>query len=666
YITAYTSGTVSKKSFIRLELASQVKTMGDMGVADNRDLFSFSPSVKGKAFWVDAQTVEFRPDEPLKAGEDYEVSFDLGKVTETEEGLEEFEFDFRVIRPGMSATQQGLVSQNNTSMDYMQLKGEILTSDQEDPKAIEKALEVDFPDKVKVKWEHRPASNSYAFTIDSIKKTSSVRNLKLKWSGDPIDSEAEGTMELPVPGIGVFTVLDIKAVQDQEDYALVQLSQPISVAQDLSGLISLSGVGSPKYTVDRSQVKIYSGDKLEGNYGVQVSPGIENIEGAKLRTGKTANIVFENRKPSVAIAGSGSIIPNSGKLVLPFEAVNLKAVDVTIIKIYENNIPQFFQGNNFNGESDLRRVAKPVVQKTIRLDEDKALNLHKKNRFTLDLDKLLKTEPGAMYRIMIGFRRDYNVYKCAAETGDGDTAASDNPDGEEYYSYSDNIDEDDQFWQYLYGGSYPRGFRWEDRENPCTNSYYTTDKWASRNVMASNIGLVAKRGNDNSMLIVATDLLTAGTMSGVTLELLDYQRQIIHTVKTDGDGMARFDLKRKPFLLIAKNGDERAYLKLDDGSSLPLSRFDVGGDVVQKGLKGFIYGERGVWRPGDSLYLSFVLEDKLKTLPGGYPVTFELYDPKGQLFKRVINGKPLNGFYAFKTATESTSPTGNWLVKVKA
>ncbi|MGY0036240.1 alpha-2-macroglobulin family protein [Pedobacter sp. NJ-S-72] len=185
--------------------------------------------------------------------------------------------------------------------------------------------------------------------------------------------------------------------------------------------------------------------------------------------------------------------------------------------------------------------------------------------------------------------------------------------------------------------------------------------------MVSNIGLVAKRGNDNSMLIVATDLLTAKGMSGVTLELLDYQRQVIHTVKTDGDGMASFDLKKKPFLLVAKHGEERGYLKLDDGNSLPLSRFDdVGGDVVQNGLKGLIYGERGVWRPGDSLFLSFILEDKLKKLPAAYPVTFELYNPQGQLVKKTISGASLNGFYAFRTTTESTAPTGNWTAKVKA
>lgn len=662
YIEAYTSGTVSKKSYIRVHLANQVKTMSDVGVADSRDLFSFSPSVKGKAYWIDAQTVEFRPEESLKPGENYEATFNLNKVTDTEEGLGTFEFDFRVIRPGLHLTQNGLVSQNNTALDYMKLTGEVTTSDQEDSKLIEKVLNVEFPQSLKVKWQHDPAKNTSTFTVDSIKKTSKETPLKLVWSGDPIDAEGEkskGEEIVTIPAAGVFKVLNIRAVQDLEDFALVQFSEPVSVGQDLNGLLSLAGTTDLRFTIDASQVKIYSPTTLEGNYTLTVSEGIENINGKKLQAGKTANIVFENKLPSVVIAGSGTIIPNSGKLVLPFEAVNLKAVDVTVIKIYENNIPQFFQTNNYKDGGELRRVGKPVIQKTIRLDEDKALDLHKKHRFTLDLDKIIRTEPGAMYRITIGFRHEYNVYKCAeADASEADTER-------EYNGYGEKIDEDDEFWE-RYNSYYPNNYRWEDRDNPCTPSYYTNERWASRNLMASNIGLIAKRGNDNSMLIVATDLLTAKALSGVTLELLDYQRQVIHTVKTDGDGMASFDLKRKPFLLIAKNGNERGYLKLDDGNSLPLSRFDVGGDVVQNGLKGFIYGERGVWRPGDSVFLSFVLEDKLKKLPGGYPVTFELYNPQGQLIKRFINGKPLNGFYAFRTATESTAPTGNWMAKVKA
>jgi len=666
YVEAYTSGTVSKKSFIRVQLASQVKTMGDLAKPDERNLFSFSPAVKGKTYWIDAQTVEFRPDEDLQSGETYAVTFNLAKVTETEKDLEEFDFDFRVINPGLALTQNGLVSQNNTSLNYMKLSGEITTADEEDAKAIEKCLEVDFDQQLKVKWQHNPGKNSSTFLIDSIKKTNDEEKLILKWSGNAIDSKNKGEEELMVPALGVFKVLATKAVQDLEDFALVQFSEPVGIGQDLTGLITLGNFNDLKFTIDGSQVKVYTPDALLGNYALTINKGIVNSNEKTLTSAVTANLVFENKKPAVTIAGSGTILPNSGKLVLPFEAINLKAVDITIVKVYENNLPQFFQTNNYKEASDLRRVGKPLIQKKMRLDEDKSLNLHKKNRFVLDLDKIIKSEPGAMYRVTLSFRRSYNILKCAAidavDTKDNELEEGD----DEENSYGQHIDEDDNFWA-GYDRYYAEGdYRWNDREDPCTPSFYTNDKWASRNLLVSNIGLVAKRGNDNSMLVVATDLLTTKGLSGTTIELLDYQRQVLLTAKTDGDGMVRFDLKRKPFLLIAKNGDERGYLKLDDGNSLPLSRFDVGGDVVQNGLKGLIYGERGVWRPGDSLFLSFILEDKLKKLPPSYPVTFELYNPQAQIVKKSVSTSSLNGFYSFHTATESTAPTGNWVVKVKA
>ena len=659
YIESFTSGTISKKSTIRVHLAAPLNSVVELGKPDERDLFDFSPSIKGKAFWLDAQTIEFRPDEPLEAGKTYEASFALGKVTEIAEDLEEFEFDFRVINPGINVVQNGLVSQNNTSLEYMKLTGVVTTSDQEESKSIEETVKLQYSQNLKIKWQHSPEKNSYYFSVDSIKKSAKSESLKLNWSGDPINAEEKGTIDIEVPALGTFSVLSIKAIQEQEDYALVQLSEPLSVAQDLTGLITINNLSDLKFTIDRSQVKVYSSQNLEGEYSVNVNAGIENIQGKTLSQNSTANIVFENKSPSVTIAGSGTILPNSGKLVLPFEAVNLKAVDVTVIKIYENNIPQFFQSNGYKDGSDLRRVAKPIVQKVIRLDEDKGLNLSKKNRFTLDLDKIMKAEPGAMYRVTIGFRQSYNVFACA----DADAEPGDNNEGDN--SYGEKIDEDDDFWN-AYNSYYPSNYRWNDRDNPCTPSYYTNERWASRNLIASNIGLVAKRGSDNSMLIVATDLLTAKPMSAVTLELRDYQNQVIYSTKSDADGFASFELKRKPFLLIAKNGEERGYLKMDDGGSLPLSRFDVSGDVVQNGLKGFIYGERGVWRPGDSIFVSFILEDKLKKLPAKYPVTFELYNPKGQLYKKIINSNPLDGFYAFKTTTDRAAPTGNWLAKVRA
>ena len=659
YIDSYTSGTISKKSYIRVHLANAVPTVTDLGKPDERNLLSFSPKIKGKAFWIDPQTIEFRPDEPLKSNQKYEATLNLGLITTTDKKLEEFDFDFKVIKPGFNVTQNGLVSQNNTSRTYMKLTGEVNTSDFEESQNIEKLLKLNFGQKLKIKWQHEPAKNRSTFSIDSVKKTASENELVLEWNGDAIKAKDNtGDEKVTVPAANVFKVLDIKPIQGLEDYALIQTSMPISVSQDLNGLISLGDLEDLRFTIDASQIKVYAPDDLLGNYNVTVNTTVKDIDNNQLESAKAANIVFEDKLPAVSISGSGTILPNSGKLVLPFEATNLKAVDIIVIKILENNIPQFFQANNYKEGNELRRVAKPIVQKTIRLDEDKALNLNKKNRFTLDLDKIIRTEPGAMYRVSIGFRKEYNVYDCKVDT----TAKS----GGQYYDngYGETIDEDDEFWS-RYNNYYPDDYDWDDKDDPCTSSYYTNERWASRNLMASNIGLIVKRGNDDNMLVIATDLLTAKPMSGVTLDFLDYQKQSIKTATTDGDGLAIFDLKRKPFLLVAKSGAERGYLKLDDGNSLPLSRFDVSGEIVQDGIKGLIYGERGVWRPGDSVYLSFILEDKLKKLPANYPITFEFYNPKGQLAKRTVIAKSLNGFYNLKTATENTALTGNWLAKVK-
>lgn len=659
YIEAYTSGVISKQGTIRIQLATEVPTLHASTGPEERNLFSFSPAVKGKSYWTDARTIEFRPDENLKPGETYNTKFNLGDLADVTGELDEFEFQFRVIKPSFKTEHDGLKALSSSSLELMKLTGTLYMADNENPAQVEKLLIANQQGKRSaIRWVHDAANRNSRFTIDSIQRGKQETRLSLTWDGEAIGSDVKGNETISVPATGDFKVLDIKAMQDPEQYLLVQFSDPILVAQDLNGLIGISNVSDLHYTIDGSEVKIYSPDRLEGNYSVLVNEGIENIVSRKITKSMSANAVFENRMPSVSIPGKGTILPNSGKLTFPFEAVNLNAVDVTIVKIIENNIPQYFQVNDMNGGQELRRVAKPVVMKTIRLDQDKALNLKRKNRFSLDIDKLLKAETGAIYRITIGFRRSYSVFGC------DENQVTENESGERNY-YGEKIDEDDDFWS-RYDNYYPDDYNWEERDNPCTNSYYTNERWAVRNVLASNIGLVAKRGNDNAMLVAATDILTTEPMGGIELQLLDYQQQVIQTATTSNDGLAKIEVKRKPYLLIARKGDQRSYLKLDDGTSLPLSRFDVGGDVIQSGIKGFMYGERGVWRPGDSVFVGFILEDKTGTLPEGHPITFELYNPQGQLNKRLIRNKGINGFYTFKTATDAGAPTGNWQAKIKA
>ena len=90
-----------------------------------------------------------------------------------------------------------------------------------------------------------------------------------------------------------------------------------------------------------------------------------------------------------------------------------------------------------------------------------------------------------------------------------------------------------------------------------------------------------------------------------------------------------------------------------------------GGKDIQKGLKGFIYGERGVWRPGDTLHISFMLEDREKRIPDKHPVALEIYNPRGQFYTKMISTQGTNGFYTFAVPTQADDPTGLWNAYVK-
>ncbi len=668
YVEAYTTGIVSKTSSVRVQLAADASTTHTVGQPVTEKLFEFYPEVKGKASWIDARTIEFKPEKNLETDRMYKVNFNLSKVTKVPSKYNELAFNLQTVKPSFKVNIDGLRAE--TVKNKMFLKGDITTADVEDGKEIEKVLTVIQNSKgYKINWQHN-SSKIHSYTVTGIERSpSQASSLKLLWNGKPMRIDILGEQEIEIPKQGDFKVLSVTAENETQQYASVKFSEPIAIGQDLTGLLTISNEEDISYSINGSEVKLFSGKSLEGNYTVNINTGIKDSWGEILPNGFTSNVVFENKKPNVKILGKGNILPTSGKLVLPFDAINLSAVDISIIKIMENKVPQFLQQNEIAGDNELRRVAKPIVQKTLRLDDDKTLDLHTKQRFSLDIDKFLKTEPGAIYRVTIGFRPTYSLYtKMASDTLKDDDANSN--DGEYYEDegnyYGDNTGKDDYdaFWE-GYDNYYPRGYRWDRKDDPTSNSYFNKDRWASRNILASNIGLTAKKGNDNSISVAVSSIISTEPMSGVELIVMDYQNQVIAKGTSTSDGFATILLKQKPYLLVAKKGTERGYLKLDDGSSLALSRFDVGGEEIQKGIKGFIFGERGVWRPGDSLFLHCILEDKTGNLPKDMPVEFNLITPQGQLYKKIIQTNATDGFNVFKTSTDAASPTGNWLVRTK-
>lgn len=659
YISSYTSGVISKTAAIRIQLAGDTKVTHPLGKTDE-SLFNFSPSVKGQTSWIDARTIEFRPDKPLSPGDLYTISFNLGKVTDVPDKFRTFRFNAEILPPSFVVREDGLRS--NGDKENMFLPGAIETADNETASDIEKILSAtQGTNKLKIQWQHAGSSRTHLYTVEGIKKDSAGSEVILKWDGKSLKSKYQGEQKIAVPALGDFTLLDARAIDDNGQYISMLFSDAISVTQDLSGLLSVADAGQVTHSINGSEVRLYLAETPEGSYTVNVNAGIQNKFDQALGKDFVSTVFFGSQKPSVSIVGKGNILPHKGKLTLPFTSINLNAVDVSIVKIYENNIPQFLQDNDMGGNDGLRRVAVPLVQQTIRLDDDKSLDLHKRQRFSLDIDKYLQTEPGAVYNITIGFRPEYSLYDCSASS-----TSTEADDGEEeaFFNTSFSPDNYQDFWD-RYNNYYPFGYDWSHRDNPCYSAYYNKERFESRNILASNIGIIAQKGAANQLTLIITDLLTANPLNGAIIKVLDYQHQTIGSTKSDESGFATIDLSAKPYLVIVSTVNEKGYLKVDDGSSLPLSRFNIAGEEVRNGIKGFLFAERGVWRPGDSLFIGFIERNQHANLPADHPIEFELYNPLGQLQKKLVQKNDNGGFNIFKMNTDENALTGNWRAKVK-
>ena len=655
YIAAHTAGVISVQDEVRIKLTKAVKDSAELGRSIQSGL-KFRPAVNGKAFWADASTVVFKPESSFAPNQTYEVSVDLRQLLGAPSSVPAFRFGFKTMEQNFEVNVEGLEIYEKGD-NQLQLRGNLQTADVASEELTEKVLRAEQDGKsLKIDWSHE-AKNVHRFTVPGIKRKSREDKLLLTWNGKPLGVARKGEKKVSVPAIGEYKVLSVKLVRDGKSYVSVRFSDPVDKRQKIEGLVQVKGMRSPSFVTDGHELKIYPQEDQTGAAELIVHKGLRSRNGDRLQETFKTKVMFTQHKPEVAWeSGKGNILPSSHGLVLPFRAVNLRAVNVRVIKIFEDNVLQYLQSNSMGGTGQLRRVGRTVLKTEVPLNDSGVTDLSEWNRFTLDLEKIMKADPGALYQIKIGFDKSQSIYNCGYDTEEEDKVEI-LEDEQEYETES-------SYWD-GYEPYYSNDFNWRDRDNPCTDSYYGGYRTIQKVLFASDMGIIAKQADKGDLNVFVTDMISTAPMAQTELLIYDFQQQLIAKAKTDAEGKAAVPLDRRAFFLVGKKDKQYGYLKLDDGSSLSLSNFDVSGSVVQKGLKGFIYGERGVWRPGDPMYLSFILEDRGHRLPEDHPVIFELYDPMGRRTDRQVKTSQEGEIYSFVTATDEEAPTGKWTAKVK-
>ena len=670
YINAFTYGNISPESYIQVELAQDMPAVQLNAEVEDK-LFSFSPSVKGKTYWISSNTVRFVPDAgELKPGKAYNAKFHLNKVLQVEKKFKTFKFGFRVNEQNFSFTAFPYSPINVSDLKWNRVDVELNLANPASADDVKKMVEINGAPRETAVNVAVVNNTTFRVSIDSLPRTDKPQSFELVLNGKPIGISKKVKTELKIPALSTthFEVFDARMMSKPDPHIRVTFTDPISQTQDIQGLISASGINNFTFQRDKNVLKIYPETVPQGDITLQINQGMKSAAGLNLDKSYAYQLKVEGDKPEVKFEKSGNILPNSEQLVLPFRAVNLWAVDVKIIKVYQNNILYFLQSNTLkdNTQNELRRFGRLVKKMRVRLDVDKSLDLAKWNNFSIDLAPLMKKDPGALYLVQLSMKQDYSLYRCGG-------AMPRVPEKSSMRSFKDEeiTDEEESAFDQTSADYYDEmdweNYNWQEKDDPCKPSYYIgNDRRAETIVMASNVGIIAKGQNDNKMTVAATDILTTDPLSGAKVNVYNYQMQLIGSGKTDGDGFAEIDYRKgKPFVVTVAKGKDIGYLEVKDEVSLSLSNFDVSGKEIKKGLKGYLYGERGVWRPGDTIYLSFILEDKTNKLPKGHPVTLEVFTPKRQFYQRQVKTEGVNGFYVFQIPTSPTAETGAWQAYVK-
>lgn len=488
----------------------------------------------------------------------------------------------------------------------------------------------------------------YNFQVNNVKRGNSDSTLDLELDGKALNSKSKSTRTLTVVNKNEFKAIDVK-VDKENSAATVIFTQPIKQA-NINGFVDVQPsmgyrteiVGNKiVFYFDKSNLYSYELDDIT----LTIGAGIKDVEGNSLRKAQEFKLDLTDLQPRVKWTEDGVIVPEVGDATIYFDAICLKSVVLRVVRVFDDNILSFYQDNDLEETWGIKKAGRLVKKVRLTLDNPSPSQWF---TFPIQLSDYVDVKAGELYQLILDFGpQDYAfaTEESSLLTLEDDDLEAKYWDGQAY-----------EFKNHDYDGD------WDD---PYSASYYNYVE-IKKNIMVTDLAVTAKMGRDDQLDVFVCRITDAKPVSGAQVSAYNYQRQQIATGRTDGKGHVHLTCANRPAFVVASDSKSgQSLIKTNNGESLSYSKFNVGGEYIEKGVAAFAYSNRGVWRPGDELQLNLMVSDFDANLPADYPVVMEVYDANNRLYARQSNNHPVGSIYTYNVATSPNDETGLWRANFK-
>ncbi|MEW5422363.1 alpha-2-macroglobulin family protein [Amorphus sp. 3PC139-8] len=406
-----------------------------------------------------------------------------------------------------------------------------------------------------------------------------------------------------------FRILDYSVDSDAASPRMcVQFSEMLQGAPaDLAKYVSVEEIRDPIVSADDRQMCV-DGLAHGNRYHVTVRAGVPSTVGETLERSASFSIYVRDQSPTARFSGRAYVLPKTGAAGVPVTTINTRKLDIEILRIGDRGLVGTVRDGDFRRQLspwEAERIANETGARVWSGAMDVEMRLNEEITTAFPVDEAIKTlEPG--------------VYVMTAKP-----VESDDP----------------------YSGLATQWF------------------------VVSDLGLAAMSG-DTGVNVFVRSLASADSLENVTVRLIARNDQVLAEGTTGADGHVFLENRATPAagdgvtpaLIVAETvAGDYAFLDVTTAGFELTDRGDEGRPAPGP-LDAFVVPERGVYRGGETVYLTALLRTDTADAVSDVPLTLVVRRPDGMEDRRLVLASDHAGGSTAEIDLLSTAMTGTWRI----